>query len=77
MPVPWSKQNVFILFEINYQPDTPLIEILISNHGGFPGLYMSVSWSEQNVFIPFEISDQSDTPLTEIEPNIQFYLETN
>ena len=31
----------------------------------------------KKVFIPFEINDQSDTPLTEIDPDLQFYLETN
>ena len=31
----------------------------------------------QKVFIPFEINYQSDTPLTEIDPDMQFYLETN
>ena len=31
----------------------------------------------QKAFIPFEINDQSDTPLTEIDPDMQFYLESN
>ena len=31
----------------------------------------------QKVFIPFEINDQPDTPLAEIDPDMQYYLETN
>ena len=39
----------------------------------------SYQFQEMNkkMFIPFEINDQSDTPLTEIDPDLQFYLETN
>ena len=35
----------------------------------------SYQFQEMNKII--EISDQSDTPLTEIDPDLQFYLETN
>ena len=31
----------------------------------------------KKVFIPFEINDEFDTPLTEIDPDMQFYLESN
>ena len=29
------------------------------------------------VFVPFEINEQFDTPLIEIDPDMQFYLESN
>ena len=35
-----------------------------------------MKWTK-TVFIPFEVNDQSDTPLTEMDPDMQFYLETN
>ena len=31
----------------------------------------------KKVFIPFEINDEFDTPLTQIDPDMQFYLESN
>ena len=29
------------------------------------------------MLIPFEINDEFDTPFTKIDPNMQFYLESN
>ena len=31
----------------------------------------------KKIFVPFEINDEFDTPLTEIDPDMQFYLESN
>ena len=31
----------------------------------------------KKLFVPFEINDEFDTPLTEIDPDMQFYLESN
>ena len=30
-----------------------------------------------NVFVPFEINQESNTPVSEIDPDLQFYTESN
>ena len=43
------------------------------------GLNCSFSFHEMNcgVFVPFEINQESDTQVSEIDPNHQFYTESN
>ena len=42
-------------------------------------LNCSFRFHEMNsrVFVPFEINQESNTPVTEIDPDLQFYTESN
>ena len=69
---PCCVQSIFPYNHID--DDDEFYSVIIEGVLGY-----SYQFQEMNkkVFIPFEINDQSDTPLTEIDPDLQFYLETN
>ena len=71
----YSPCCVQSIFPYNHMDDdAEFYSVIIEGVLGY-----SYQFQEMNkkVFMPFEINDQSDTPLTEIDPDLQFYLETN